>query len=123
MIIQTANIIAGFALAAPKLKELGAREHIANAEGRISGFRGSIGVIELALGAAALLERMGLVFFFAPSFGSSYPQAIAAIAMGLILASHLFDKFTAIHGLIGHLRDNAEWIGIAGMAVGLFSLF
>lgn len=122
MVIQTVNVVAGFVLAAPKLKSFGGAEHITALEGRLNAFRGWIGVGTLALGIAALLERMMIVQLSIPSFGSSYPQALVAIAMGLILTENLFAKYPQFQGHIGRLKDHAEWIGLAGVAIGLGSI-
>ena len=122
MIIQIFNIISGFILAAPKLKEFGAKEHIETAERKLSPFAGTIGIIELILGLLALIERMGLAYFPIPQFGSSYPQALPAIAIGLILAASTFEKYSAVTNFIATLKEYAVWIGIMGILVGLGSL-
>lgn len=125
MVIQTANIVTGFVLSAPRIKSLvgGAATHVEAAESKLNNFRGTIGVIELVLGIAALVESMGLVYFMIPSFGSSYPQAFFAIAMGLILCANFFEKYPAFHDKLHILKENAEWIGIGGIVVGLASIF
>lgn len=122
MIIQTANIVSGFLLAAPRIKEWGAKEHIEKAESALNKFRGAIGLVELVLGFLALIERLGFVYFFIPSFGSSFPQAIPAIAIGAILSAHLFERFPAVHNIIAELKAYEIWIGIVGILVGLGSL-
>lgn len=121
MIIQVSNIVSGFVLASPKLKELGGKETIEKAESSLNKFRGTIGLIALVLGITALLERMQ---FEMPIglLGSSYPQAIIAIVIGLILSARLFAGYPAIQSIIKQLSGYAEWIGIAGIVVGLYSL-
>lgn len=122
MVIQTTNIIAGFLLAAPKLKQFGAKEQVEAMHGKLLAFSGVIGVAELVLGVLALIERMGLAYFPIPSFGSSYPQALPAIAIGLILSAHLFEKYPEIREVIGKLKVYEVSLGILGIAVGLGSL-
>lgn len=122
MVIQTTNIIAGFLLAAPKLKQFGGGEHIEALHGKLLAFSGMIGVIELVLGVLALIERMGLAYFPIPSFGSSYPQALPAIAIGLILSAHLFEKYPIMRDFIMKLKVYEVSLGIFGIVVGLGSL-
>jgi hypothetical protein len=122
MLIQTTNIIAGFLLAAPKLKELGGREQVEAMHGKLLAFSGTIGIIELALGILALIERMGLAYFPIPMFGSSYPQALPAIAIGLILSAHLFEKYPAIRDFITKLKVYEISLGLLGVTVGLGSI-
>ena len=121
MIIQATNIVAGFILAAPKLKALvggGAKEQLEAAQTKLSGFQGTIGIVELILGVIALVERLSIAHFYIPSYGSSFPQAFAAIAIGLILSANLFEKYPSVHDFIGKLKVHSEWIGIVGIAVG-----
>lgn len=123
MIIQTANIISGFLLAAPELKKLGASEQIGKAETFLSSWSKPIGVIELILGVIALVERVTYAtivpFYY---YGSSYPQAIIAILMGLLLASHLFEKNQFVREKIVMLRPYSAVVGIIGILIGLFSI-
>lgn len=122
MVIQVANTIAGFALAAPKLKEIGAREQIEKAEAALLPYLKMIGVIELILGIVALIERISIASFYVPAFGSSFPQAFAALALGLILASSVVEDIQALRSTVATLKENAMWVGIIGMAVGLGSI-
>ena len=122
MIIQIANIVSGFVLAAPKLGELGAKERVSEIHARLAGFAGTIGVVELVLGLLALIERMGLVSFPIPMFGASYPQALPAIAVGLILSCHLFESHKEIHDLIVRLKVYEVSLGFCAMVSGAVSL-
>lgn len=118
MIIQLTNIVSGFVLSAPKLKELvggkGA-EHIVAAETKLNAFRGTIGIIELVLGAVGLFERI-------ISHGSSFPQSLAALACGALLAPHLFEKYPSMQAYVEKMKPYTIWIGLAGLAIGLGSL-
>lgn len=124
MIIQTANIISGFMLAAPELKKIGANEQIGKAEGFLNTWAKPIGIIELVLGIIALVERVSYSNFipYYYNYGASYPQAIIAILMGLLLASHLFSKNQFIREKIAMLRPYSAGIGIVGILIGLFSI-
>ncbi|MBI2120645.1 MAG: hypothetical protein HYT94_03415 [Parcubacteria group bacterium] len=100
MIIQLTNAVSGFVLSAPKLKELigekGA-EHIASVETKLNAFRGAIGIGELVLGAVALVERI-------IGNGSSFPQALIALACGALLAPHLFEKYPAARNMVEKMK-------------------
>ncbi len=124
MIIQIANIIAGFLLAAPKIKTWVPKsaEHVATAETRLSAFRSVIGIIALVLGLAGLIERLGIFYFGIDSFGASLPQAIPALLSGLLLARDTFDKFPVVTNFIKNLEPYAAWIGVFAIFAGLGSL-
>lgn len=128
MIIQTANIISGFLLAAPQLKTLVKSEqlvgNIGSAESTLSKWSKPLGIVELVLGVIALVERVSYSSFipYYYNYGSSYPQAIIAILMGLLLASHLFEKNQFIKEKIEMLRPYSAGIGIIGILIGLFSI-
>jgi len=121
------NIVSGFLVAAPKLKTAvkheGVIENINTAESTLTRWSKSIGIIELVLGVLALLQRMGLVYLYIPRFGASYPQVIIAILIGLILASSLFEKNIWIKTKIELISPYTAIIGIAGILIGLFSIF
>ncbi len=128
MIIQIANIISGFLLAAPQLKTLVKNKqvvgNISSVESTLSKWSRPIGIIELVLGVIALIERVTYAtivpFYY---YGSSYPQALIAILIGLLLASHLFDKNQFIREKIVLLRPYSALVGILGILIGLFSIF
>jgi hypothetical protein len=123
MILQLTNIVSGFILSAPKLKELvggkGA-EHIVAAEAKLNTFRGTIGIIELVLGAVALVDRLGILFI--GGIGASFPQAFAALACGALLAPHLLEKYPAMKSLVEKMKPYEVWIGLAALAIGLGSM-
>ncbi len=110
MLLALVNIIAGFILAAPKLKTLGARQEIEGAASWLDTFRGLIGIVALVLG---LLTLIG---------GEDALQAFFAIVMGLILASNFFMRYRAFRENIGILKTHAEWIGVVGIVVGIVGL-
>ncbi len=125
MVLQTANIVGGFLLSASTLKTFGAKEYIEKGEGFFAPFRSIIGVAILVLGVIGLIQRLGLIYINIPFFGlgASYPQALPAIAMGLLLASHLFEKFPGLHSLIEKMRPYEGWLGIYAILTGLVSIF
>ena len=123
MIIQIINILSGLVLSTPILKALAGTkgaEHIAGVETTLNSFRVVIGIAALVLGVVALIERLGIVYV--GSIGASFPQALAALACGVLLAPNLFQKFPAIQASIQKLAPYAAWVGIAGVAIGLGSL-
>lgn len=122
MVIQVINIASGFLLAAPKLKEFGAKDEIDALHAKLNAFSGTLGVVTLALGVLALIERMGIMSFPIPMFGSSYPQALPAIAVGLILSAHLFESHKEIHDVIMKLKVYEIAIGVAALLSGAGSL-
>ena len=122
MIIQSANIISGFVLAAPKLKEWGGKEYVEAVSMKLNPFSAIIGGVELLLGLLALFERMGFFYLHVPDFGSSYPQALPAIAIGLILSASYFSGYPSVMKIISELKKYAVWIGIMGIVSGLNSI-
>ena len=122
MIIQVANIVSGFALAAPKLGESIGREHIEKAHRGLAPYLTTIGRIELVLGLIALIDRMGLVSLPFLNLGSSYPQAIPAILMGLVLAGPTWMRIPTLARIVTSLEPHRAILGYIGIAVGLGSL-
>ena len=125
MILPIANIISGFVLAAPKLKEWFAKHDIEHAEGALNKFRLPIGIIILILGIVGLLKRAslaGLSYEAAWHYGSSYPQALIAIVMGLLLCTNLFAKWPTLHSRIMTMNKYSEWLGILGLVIAIGSL-
>ncbi len=121
MIIHVANIAAGALLAAPVLKKYGgdAAERVLRAA---TPHLERIGLAHLALGGIALLDRSNIVGLYIGSLGASYPQALAAILIGALLASNLLERFPSIAPLIRALARHRVLLGGLGIAVGLGSL-
>jgi|GEM_PF-1867704 len=122
MILQGVNIISGILLAAPKLKEWGMGPVLVHVEPTLTRYRNGIGVASLVLGALGLIERVGVVDLPIPMFGASYPQALPAVALGLLLADKLRIKYPALASAALPLAPHALWIGLLGVTVGLGSL-
>ncbi len=121
MIIQLANIISGFILAAPKIAEFGGKNQIEKLQSSLLPYQKTIGIIELALGLFALIERVGI--FHIGNLGSSYPQAIPAILAGLILSEPVFHNSPKVTEIIGKLKPHGVWIGLWTIAAGIISIF
>lgn len=133
MILPIANIVSGFVLSAPKLKQWFSKGNsnvegdIAKAEGALEQFRTPLGVIVLVLGVLGLLQSLrvfGMMQYgFGFGYGSGYLlQAIIAILMGLILSAHFFARWPAFHARIMQIEKYGDWIGILGMIIGVGSL-
>ena len=122
MIIQIANIGAGFILAAPKVKQYVGKNEIEKFENVIAPYLNHVGFIELGIGTLALLARLGITNFHISDFGASFPQAIPAILMGTLIATRFFDKYPNAKGYITKLEKYHVELGFLGIAVGVGSL-
>ncbi len=123
MILQTANIVSGFVLSSSKIKEHEkVRTHVERVENLFLPHRETIGIVVLVLGVVGLLARLGLSFLWFSILGVSYPQAIPAILIGLVLSESRFRKYPAFHKFIVLLTQHQVAIGFVGMASGLGSL-
>lgn len=122
MVIQVVNIAAGFLLAAPKIAEHRASTGADSAARLLGPHQATIGYAALAFGVIALIERMGILYLGLPLFGSSYPQALPAIASGLVLAESDLSRFSWLRPVMDRLRRYASIIGVAAMLSGAGSL-
>ncbi len=122
MIIQIANIGAGFILAAPKVKQYVGKNEIERFERVIAPYLNHVGLIELAIGVVALLTRLGITNLHISDFGASFPQAIPAILMGAVIATGFFDKYPKAKEYINKLNKYRIELGFLGIAVGVGSL-
>lgn len=122
MIIQSANIVSGFILATPKLREFGAKEFVDKLSDTLRPYQNTIGLTVLALGVLGLIARLGILSMGIPMFGASFPQSIPAILIGLIMSESHFVKYPAIHQHIVKLVPHKVSIGLLGMAVGIGSI-
>lgn len=125
MILPIANIVVGFLLSAPKLKEWFLKQNIESAEASLNKYRTPIGVIILILGIVGFLKRMswaGIMYEWSWNYGSSFPQSIIAIIMGLVLCANFFSKWSSIHSRVVAMSRHSEWIGIVGIVIGAGSL-
>ena len=125
MILPIANFIVGFVLAAPRIKEWFAKQSIEKVEEPLNKFRFPIGIIILILGIVGLLKRMslaGLRYEWSWHYGSSFPQALIAIVMGLLLCANFFTKWPTFHTRIMAMKKYSDWLGILGMLMSISSL-
>ncbi len=122
MVMQILNIVAGSLLAAPKLKEWGIGKVVDQWEAWIGGARETIGLVTLVLGLLALIDRLGVLNVPIPEFGSSFPQSLPAIAIGLLLATRFVEKYPTLQNIVRLLVPHSPWIGLIGMSVGIGSL-
>lgn len=120
MLPQLINILSGFLLGAPKIKEWFGAERVERAEQFFNPYLNYIGWGTLILGVVTLLDRMGAVASFN---GSSYPQAIPLILIGLIMTSGFFEeKYPKVHEFIVQIEPYKMYIGLWGIAAGLVSI-
>ena len=121
MLIQLANILGGALLAAPFIIRYVTHTSIDSFFKRISLYQAEIGVGVLLIGFLALIERLG-IFFFNINLGSSFPQALPAIAVGLLLGYPLLKKFGFLESIVSSLERHKVAIGLAAIVVGVGSL-
>lgn len=122
MLVQLSNVVAGFVLAAPKIKQLAAKDHVEKAEATLTKFRGVMGIVALVLGVIALLGNFSYSLMFFPLAGAGLLQALVSIAIGLILSANFFAKSPQISGFIAKLEKHGEWIGVVGVVIGILGL-
>lgn len=122
MIIQFGNIVSGFILAAPKLKEMGAKGQIEQVEAKLNPVRGVIGLIVLIAAVVSFLQSIGLVYLNYYLFGAGPLQALVGLLIGLILCATWFEKFPKVHEFILKLKAYEIWIGMVGIVIGIIGL-
>lgn len=120
--MQILNILCGSLIAAPKLKAWGLGAVMARLESWLGGIREKLGLVTLVLGMLALSDRVGVWNVPIPAFGASFPQSLPAIALGLLLAAPLAEKYPALGKMRQALEPVAVWVGFLGLAVGIGSL-
>jgi hypothetical protein len=112
MILQILNIVGGAIVASEKMPEL--KKSVAPYEPRL-------GLVLIVIGLIGLLERLG-IFNTGLRLGSSFPQVIPLIAIGLLLAAPLLEKYPFLKKVTDALQPYSPWIGLAAIACGLGSL-
>ena len=118
MIIQIANLVSGFVLSGSLLGEIkGLRETVVRAERMLSPYKRLLGVVEFTLGVLQLLDRADVIFVSFLTGG--FPQALLAVALGILLAGSLLDRIPGIRLLHKLLLPYGQAIGVLGMLVGL----
>lgn len=122
MIVQLGNVVSGFILAAPKLKEMGAKGQIEQVEARLNPVRGTIGLIVLISAGISFLQSVGLVYLNYFLFGAGPLQALVGLLIGLILCATWFEKFPKVHEFIQKIKVYEIWIGMVGVVIGIIGL-
>ncbi|MEK9173922.1 MAG: MotA/TolQ/ExbB proton channel family protein [Patescibacteria group bacterium] len=122
MLLQLLNILMGVVVALPGLQKRGLIQAQTEFEGKISSYVPTLGLIGLVAGVIGFLIRIDLLPIFISSLGASYPQAIPAILLGLLLAAPHFQKYQLLKQVSDKIRPYAFEIGIIGIACGLGSL-
>lgn len=120
MLLQLLNIAMGLVAALPGLRERGLIKE--DFEEKTAPWRAGLGMAGLVSGLLGLLIRAGLLPLPLSFLGESYPQAIPAILLGLLLAApHLAGQALLKKASEG-LQPYAFWLGVLGIACGLGSL-
>lgn len=120
-LMPVANVISGFVLGAPALKRIaGLHDHVHKLHTKVEPYTYIIGGGELALGVATLLDRLRIIYF--PSLGSSFPQAIIAILIGLLLLYPKLEAYPALAEFVKRFKPYEEAIGVTGIVIGLYRI-
>jgi hypothetical protein len=109
MLIQAVNVVAGFTLAIPLFgKNAPALQKWHDAA------RVPLGIVTLVVGLVNLVSRANILSI--PFFNGGYPQTIAAIVAGLLLAR------SKLGNRLDELEPYEAYVGIAVFALGLYAL-
>lgn len=122
MIPQLVNIIAGFILGSPKLKEWGGKGFFEKIEKLLHPYTTPIGWATLIVGVLALLDRLDITIISRSLIDGSFPQAIPLILIGLILLKNFFKKYSKANEIIIKIEPYQIWIGLWGILAGLVSI-
>lgn len=121
MLLQVVNIASGVVAASSLIKEQLKSNEVNEALDQTKPYEAWIGIAILALGLMGLIERLGLVYF-GLSLGSSFPQALPAIALGLVLGAPYLERYSFLKPVIAQLTPYRPWLGLIAIASGLGSL-
>jgi hypothetical protein len=121
MILQILNIVGGAIVASGKMAELFGQERVASIKNSVAPYESRLGLVLIVIGLIGLLERLG-IFNTGLRLGSSFPQVIPLIAIGLLLAAPLLEKYPSLKKVTDALQPYSPWIGLAAIACGLGSL-
>lgn len=121
MIIQTLNLISGFALSGSVLGGInGLRETVTKAEHALSPYKKTLGIVVFVLGILQILDRLDFLQLYFLTGG--FPQAFFAVAMGVLLAGTGLKMIPGVAKLHAFLWPYRQGIGIVGMLIGLSAL-
>lgn len=121
MLIQLANMLAGFALAAPMFKHVLLPREMTVADNYLRRYHMDIGSMLLLMGLAAFADR-AFFHFDIVFFGATFPQAVTACLVGSMLAAELFSSQKPVKSILEGLRKHGEWIGFVALLIGFLSL-
>ena len=122
--IGLANLLAGFFLAAPLIQRMGiAPKQVASAHDYLKPFSTLIGAIALIVGIFGLLNRLSLVWIWAYLGGAGYLHILALLAQGLLILGDSFPNIQGLHDFHEKAKPYAEYIGTAGILLGLHATF
>jgi hypothetical protein len=121
MILQVLNIAGGAIIASPKIAAVVGQERITTIKEKIAPLESRLGLALVFVGLVGLLERVSF-FHTGLNLGSSFPQTLPLIAVGLLMAAPMLEKYPFLQGAITILRPHATWIGLIAIACGAGSL-
>lgn len=119
MIFQLTNILGGALVHSSYIKRTIQQAPVQNILNRLEIHQPRIGLVILLLGVIALLERISIINVGIS--GSSFPQALPAILIGLTLSAPSI-KHPLFQRISAALAPYRSLIGIVGIACGLGSL-
>ncbi len=122
MLLQLLNIAMGFVATLPGLQKRGLVQGQRELEEKIAPYVPALGLVGLTVGIIGFLIRVDLLPIFIAPLGASYPQAIPAILLGLLLAAPHFQKYDILGKASDTIKPYTFEIGIIGIASGLGSL-
>ena len=121
MLLQIINIGSGLVASSTLVKDTLKNDEVSKALDSTHSYEKWIGVAVLAFGILGLIERLGIMYF-GIQLGSSFPQALPAIATGLVLGAPYLERFAFLHSTIKALTPYRSWLGLLAIACGLGSL-
>ncbi len=121
MILQIINIASGVVGASSFIKDKITHADAHSALDTVRPYEAKIGLVTAVFGLLALIERLGLIYFNL-SLGSSFPQALPALLLGLVLGAPYFERIAFLKPIIAHLAPHRQWLGLIAIASGLGSL-
>ena len=121
MIIQIANIIGGLVLSSDFISKRLGSTAVDSFYKRALLYEAEIGVGVLIIGLLALIERLG-IFYFNISLGSSFPQAIPALLVGVVLGEPLTRNLPGMARAADILAPYKGALGLVAILCGLGSL-
>lgn len=119
MVLQLANIIGGALLSSTFIKEKVKSPQLDALFAKAAPYEAGVGVVVFVLGVVGLIQRFGVFYVFS---GASFPQAIPAILVGLLLGVPFLGHYAFLKKATDALTPYATWIGLLGILCGLGSL-